>query len=85
MNRWEAEIDARSQTRVTRGERRRSYGERERERSLLSFLFFYFIFDSFIRSVPFRFVWFGSYEMGSKERKRMERGLVEEVSRGLLA
>lgn len=56
--------------------------ERERERSLL---FFYFIFDSFIRSVPFRFVWFGSYEMGSKERKRMERGLVEEVSRGLLA
>lgn len=72
VNRWEAEIDARSQTRVTQGEGRRSARPTDNPSPL---------FPPFIiryRSFPFSFVSFrfvsrwGSRD-GRKESKRMER------------
>lgn len=72
VNRWEAEIDARSQTRVTQGEGRRSARPTDNPSPL---------FPPFIiryRSFPFCFVSFrfvsrwGSRD-GRKESKRMER------------
>lgn len=72
VNRWEAEIDARSQTRVTQGEGRRSARPTVNPSPL---------FPPFIiryRSFPFCFVSFrfvSRWESrdGRKESKRMER------------
>lgn len=88
VNRWEAEIDARSQTRVTQGERRRS----ARPTDNPSLLFLPFI-TRFVRSVPFRSVSFRSVraKWGSRwgEGKRAngwnELVGARRVSRGLLA